>query len=279
MRSMDVRYATNPDDARSYGTAELRSRYLVEDMFVPGELRLTYSHQDRVVLGGAMPAERPLALGVDDAVRTDYFCERRELAVFCIAGEATVTVDGVVHDLAGRDLLYIGRGSRQISLAARAGGEPPRLYLFSTPAHETHPTVLVRADQVTPVDLGTAEEANRRRLRRYVDGTLVTSCQLMMGFTEILPGSVWNTMPCHTHVRRTECYLYFDLDESARIVHLMGRPTETRHLVVANEQAVISPSWSVHSGVGTASYSFVWAMAGENYRFEDMDHVDMAELR
>ncbi|AOS64341.1 5-dehydro-4-deoxy-D-glucuronate isomerase [Actinoalloteichus hymeniacidonis] len=277
---MDVRYATNPDDARSYGTEELRDRYLVTDLFVPGEVRLTYSHQDRVILGGAMPiADLPLSLPVDDAVRTEYFCQRRELAVFCVDGAAAVTVDGVEYVLTGRDLLYIGRGSEQVSFAARDGLRAPKLYLCSAPAHQTHPTVLVRADQVQPINLGTEKGANRRRLHRYIDGTLVTSCQLMMGFTEILPGSVWNTMPCHTHARRTECYLYFDLAESARVVHLMGRPEETRHLIVGNEQAVISPAWSVHSGVGTSDYSFVWCMAGENYSFEDMDHVDMADLR
>ncbi|MBV2364567.1 5-dehydro-4-deoxy-D-glucuronate isomerase [Streptomonospora nanhaiensis] len=276
---MDVRFATNPDDARHYGTDELRRRYLVQGMFTPGELRLTYSHQDRVVLGGAVPLAEPLRLGAYDPLRTAYFAERRELAVFCTGGRGTVTADGAEFDLGPRDLVYLGMGTREIALSSADPADPARLYLFSTPAHQAHPAVLVRESDVEGVELGSPDNANVRTLRKYVDGTTVRSCQLMMGYTALAPGSVWNTMPAHTHVRRTECYLYFDLGPDDRVLHLMGRPEESRHLVVADREAVISPSWSMHSGAGTANYSFVWAMAGENYDFADMDHVAMDELR
>lgn len=276
---MDVRYSTGPSAARGYGTAQLREHYLVEDVFVRGELRLTYSHEDRVVLGGAVPGPEPLPLTADDVLRTDYFCERRELAAFCVGGRGLVEVDGTVHEVRRGDLVYIGRGSKKVAFASADPANPARVYLASAPAHRSLPTALIRSDQVAPIALGSEQEANSRTLRRYLDGTIVESCQLMMGWTQLDTGSVWNTMPCHTHVRRTECYFYFDLDEDARLVHLLGEPDETRHVIVRNEQAVISPSWSVHTGAGTGNYSFLWFMAGENYVFEDMDVVPMAELR
>lgn len=272
---MDVRYATDPGAARRYGTAELRQRFLVEDVFVSGEIRLTYSHEDRMVLGGAVPGTEPLPLGCDEALRAEYFCERRELAVFCVGGRGQVEVDGVWHEVRRGDLVYIGRGTKSVAFASLSEQEPARLYLASTPAHRELPTSLVRADDVEPIDLGSAHTANSRVLRRY----LVETCQLMLGWTQLDAGSVWNTMPCHTHERRTECYFYFDLDEDALLVHLLGEPDETRHLIVRNEQAVISPGWSVHTGAGTASYSFLWFMAGENAVYEDLDPIPMAELR
>jgi 4-deoxy-L-threo-5-hexosulose-uronate ketol-isomerase len=276
---VDVRYSTNPAEARGYDTAQLRRHYLVEDVFVSGEVRLTYSHEDRVVLGGAMPGAEPLRLEPDDALRTDHFCERRELAAFCVGGRGAVTVDGTGFKLSRGDLVYIGRGAKDVIFESADERDPARFYLASAPAHRDLPTTLVRGEDVEPIALGAAESANERVLRRYIDGTLVQSCQLMMGWTKLSPGSVWNTMPAHTHVRRTECYFYFDLDDDARLVHLLGEPGETRHVIIRNEQAVISPSWSVHSGAATGSYSFIWFMAGENYRFDDMDHIAMADLR
>ncbi|MCE7011624.1 5-dehydro-4-deoxy-D-glucuronate isomerase [Kibdelosporangium philippinense] len=276
---MDVRYSTNPAEARGYDTAQLRQHYLVEDVFVPGELRLTYSHDDRVVLGGAVPGTEPLRLESDDTLRTDHFCERRELAAFCVDGRGAVVCDGTAYELERGDLAYIGRGTREVSFTSADPAAPGRFYLASAPAHQDLPTTLVHAKDVTPVELGAANTSNERTIRRYIDGTLVESCQLMMGWTQLAPGSVWNTMPAHTHLRRTECYFYFDLDQDARLVHLLGEPDETRHLIVRNEQAVISPSWSIHSGAATGSYSFIWFMAGENYRFDDMDHVAMTDLR
>jgi 4-deoxy-L-threo-5-hexosulose-uronate ketol-isomerase len=274
---VEVRYSTNPAEARGYDTAQLRRHYLVEDVFVPGELRLTYSHEDRVVLGGAMPGAEPLRLEPDDALRTDHFCERRELAAFCVGGRGAVNVDGIAYRLERGDLVYIGRGALDVSFVS--DDQSARFYLASAPAHRELPTTLIKAGDVTPLRLGAAESANARTIRRYIDGTLVQSCQLMMGWTQLAPGSVWNTMPAHTHMRRTECYFYFDLDKDARLVHILGEPDETRHLIVRNEQAVISPAWSVHSGAATGSYSFIWFMAGENYRFDDTDHIAMADLR
>ena len=276
---MDVRYSTGPEQARGFDTAQLRRHYLVEDVFVPGRLRLTYSHEDRVVLGGAMPGARALPLGADDALRTGHFCERRELAAFCVGGRGAVEVDGSAYEASRGDLVYVGRGAKDVAFTSADESDPVRFYLASAPAHREYETKLVRADEVEPVELGATETANARTIRRYVDGTLVDSCQLMMGWTQLSAGSVWNTMPAHTHLRRTECYFYFDLDPDARLVHLLGEPGETRHLIVRNEQAVISPSWSVHSGAGTGSYSFLWFMAGENHRFDDMDHIAMADLR
>jgi 4-deoxy-L-threo-5-hexosulose-uronate ketol-isomerase len=274
---VDVRYSTNPAEARGFDTAQLRRHYLVEDVFVPGELRLTYSHEDRVVLGGAMPGTEPLRLEPDDTLRTDHFCERRELAAFCVGGRGAVNVDGIGYQLERGDLVYVGRGARDVSFVST--DQSARFYLASASAHRELPTTLVKANDVTPIELGATESANARTIRRYIDGTLVQSCQLMIGWTQLAPGSVWNTMPAHTHMRRTECYFYFDLDEDARLVHILGEPDETRHLIVRNEQAVISPAWSVHSGAATGSYSFIWFMAGENYRFDDMDHIAMADLR
>jgi 4-deoxy-L-threo-5-hexosulose-uronate ketol-isomerase len=276
---VDVRYSTNPGEARGYDTAELRRHYLVEDMFVTGEVRLTYSHEDRVVLGGAVPGAEPLRLESTDALRTDHFCERRELAAFCVGGRGAVTVDGTTYELSRGDLLYVGRGSEDVVFESASPDDPARFYLASAAAHRDYPTTLVRAQDVAPIELGAAESANERTIRRYIDGTIVQSCQLLLGWTQLAKGSVWNTMPAHTHVRRTECYFYFDLDEDARLVHLLGEPAETRHVIVRNEQAVISPSWSIHSGAATGSYSFIWFMAGENYRYDDMDHIAMADLR
>jgi 4-deoxy-L-threo-5-hexosulose-uronate ketol-isomerase len=276
---MDVRYATDPVAARGYDTAALRRHYLVEDVFVAGELRLTYSHEDRVVLGGVVPGTRPLYLANPDALRAEYFCQRRELAAFGVHGRGVVTVDGVAHEIGRGDLVYIGLGSKEIGFTSQDPADPVRVYLASAPAHRALPTTLIRAADVPEVELGSGAEANSRTLRRYLGGTPVESCQLMMGWTQLDAGSVWNTMPCHTHARRTECYFYFDLDENARLVHLLGEPDQTRHVIVRNEQAVISPGWSVHFGAGTASYSFLWFMAGENLAYSDIDPVPMAVLR
>nr|WP_225955454.1 5-dehydro-4-deoxy-D-glucuronate isomerase [Kibdelosporangium phytohabitans] len=257
----------------------MRRHYLVEDLFVPGELRLTHSHDDRVLLGGAVPGTEPLRLEPDDTLRTDHFRERRELAAFCVDGRGAVICDGTAYELERGDLVHVGRGAREVAFASRDADNPARFHLASAPAHRRLPTTVVRSADVAPVGLGTPASANEGTIRRYIDGTPVESCQLMLGWTKPAPGSVWNTMPAHTHTRRTECYFYFGLDDEAMVVHLLGEPDETRHVIVRNEQAVISPSWSVHSGAATGAYSFIWFMAGENYRFDDMDHVAMADLR
>jgi 4-deoxy-L-threo-5-hexosulose-uronate ketol-isomerase len=279
---VEPRYATSPDQLPQFDTDELRKRFLVEDPFVPGEVNVVYTHHDRIVLGGAVPAGKQLALPTFDELRAEYFLANREVGIINIGGTGTVTADGETYTLPNGACLYIGRGTRDIVFADAPAGEDTagaQFYLFSTPAHTTYPTQLVLAGQGTAHELGDQLTSNRRTLNQYIHANGVRSCQILMGVTQLHPGSMWNTMPAHTHDRRSECYLYFDVPEDARVIHLMGRPAETRHLVIADRQVVISPSWSVHAGVGTAAYSFVWAMAGENQSFDDMDAAPVTALR
>ena len=277
---MDQRYATNPQQLTSFDTAQLRAHYLVENLFVPGRITATYTHHDRVVIGGAAPVGEPLPLPTFDELRAEYFLANRELGIVNVGGAGTVTADGETFSLPNGACLYIGRGTRSV-VFADAGEQDPgaQFYLFSAPAHTTYPTQLVLRGEGNALELGDQLTSNRRTLNQYIHPKGIRSCQVMMGVTELHPGSMWNTMPAHTHNRRTECYLYFDVAPDARVIHLLGEPSETRHLVVADRQAVISPSWSIHSGVGTAAYSFVWAMAGENQSFDDMDAAPVVTLR
>lgn len=274
---MEQRYATSPDQLTLFDTTDLRERFLVPDVFVPGEVTAVYTHHDRIILGGAVPAGAPLVLPTPAELHAEYFLENRELGIINVGAPGAVTADGQTYELPTRACLYVGRGTRDITFAD-AGDEGAQFYLFSAPAHTTYPTTLVLPDEGTVRELGDQATSNRRTLTQYIHANGVQSCQVVMGVTQLHPGSMWNTMPAHTHDRRTECYLYFDLPEDARVIHLMGEPNETRHLVVADRQAVISPSWSVHSGVGTAAYSFIWAMAGENKSFDDMDPVPPTAL-
>ncbi|WP_367128536.1 5-dehydro-4-deoxy-D-glucuronate isomerase [Saccharothrix sp. HUAS TT1] len=276
---MDQRFAIGPEQVRSLGTEDLRRHYLVEDLFADDEVRAVYSHHDRVVLVGALPRTGPLSLPTFPEIRSEHFFEHREAGIVNVGGPGAVVVDGVEHRLEPTACLYIGRGAVEVSFSSDDATTPAAFYLFSAPAHTAHPTVLVEPGGGTVRELGDPLTSNRRTLTQYIHENGVRSCQVVMGVTTLHAGSMWNTMPAHTHVRRTEVYLYFDLPEDARVVHLMGEPTETRHLVVADRQAVISPPWSLHSGVGTASYSFVWAMAGENQSFDDMDPHPVAGLR
>lgn len=271
---MDNRYACAPEHVRRMDTAELRARFLVEELFTEGEVRLVYSQQDRVILGGAVPTDQPLALPVPAELRARQFCDRRELGVVNVGMDAEVSVAGVSYLIRNKGCLYLGRGAGEVTFAA-----PGRFYLFSTPAHAAYPTTLVQPGEGDRRELGDPATSNVRTLNRYIHPDGIASCQLSMGVTELAEGSMWNTMPAHTHDRRMEAYLYFDVADDARVVHLMGEPERTRHLIVANEQAVISPSWSIHSGVGTRAYAFVWAMAGENQDFDDMDHRTITQLR
>jgi 4-deoxy-L-threo-5-hexosulose-uronate ketol-isomerase len=271
------RYATAPDQIPGFDTAELRERFLVEDLFVAGELSAVYTHHDRVVLGGAVPAGTRLPLPTFDELRAEYFLANREVGIINIGGPGTVTTDGETHTLPHGACLYVGRGTRDVVFADGDDGGA-QFYFFSAPAHTTHPTELVLEGEGTALELGDQLTSNRRTLNQYIHPKGIGSCQIMMGVTRLHPGSMWNTMPAHTHDRRTECYLYFGLPDDARVIHLMGLPTETRNLVVADRQAVISPSWSIHAGVGTAAYSFIWSMAGENQSFEDMDPAPATAL-
>ena len=277
---MDQRYATNPQQLTSFDTAQLRAHYLVENLFVPGRITATYTHHDRVVIGGAAPVGEPLPLPTFDELRAEYFLANRELGIVNVGGAGTVTADGETFSLPNGACLYIGRGTRSVVFADGGEQDPgAQFYLFSAPAHTTYPTQLVLRGEGNALELGDQLTSNRRTLNQYIHPKGIRSCQVMMGVTELHPGSMWNTMPAHTHNRRTECYLYFDVAPDARVIHLLGEPSETRHLVVADRQAVISPSWSIHSGVGTAAYSFVWAMAGENQSFDDMDAAPVVTLR
>lgn len=272
---MDQRYATNPTEIPGLTTEGLRERFLVEDLFVPGEVRTVYTHHDRIVLGGALPGAEPVTLPNPAELRAEYFLERREVGIVNVGSTGTVTADGETYELPNCAVLYIGSGTRDVSFA----GEGAAFYLFSAPAHTSYPTVLTLPGEGNTLELGDQVTSNRRSLEQVVHANGVQSCQVVMGVTRLHAGSMWNTMPAHTHDRRTECYLYFDLDADARVLHLCGEPSETRHLVVADRQAIISPSWSVHSGVGTSSYAFVWAMAGENQDFTDMDAVPPTDIR
>jgi 4-deoxy-L-threo-5-hexosulose-uronate ketol-isomerase len=279
---MDLRYATNPQQLPTFDTAELRAQYLVENLFVPGEINACYTHHDRVVVAGVVPAGEPLPLPTFDELRAEFFLANRELGIVNIGGTGTVTAGGETYTLPSGACLYVGRGTEDVVFARSTTGQDTpaaQFYLFSAPAHTSYPTQLVRKGGGNALELGDQLTSNRRSLNQYIHPNGIRSCQIMMGVTELHPGSMWNTMPAHTHDRRTECYLYFDVPDDARVIHLLGQRTETRHLVVADRQAVISPSWSIHSGVGTAAYSFVWAMAGENQSFDDMDAAPVVTLQ
>jgi 4-deoxy-L-threo-5-hexosulose-uronate ketol-isomerase len=270
-----------PDAARTarMTTDELRAAFLVQGLFVPGRINLRLVDLDRVVLGGAVPTSAPLRLEPLPDLKADYFCERRELGVLNIGGPGSVSVDGVAHALGARDLVYVGRGSRDVHFTSDDASRPARFYLVSYPAHADHPTMRARADEVRGDTIGAMEQANRRRIARYVHTGGIRSAQLVMGMTALEPGSVWNTMPAHTHERRTEVYLYFDVPEGAVVFHQLGEPTETRHLIVRDGDVALSPGWSIHAGCGTTNYAFCWAMGGENQDYADMQPVDMATLR
>ncbi len=276
---LEVRYGHHPHDVKEYDTERLRQEFLVEKVFIPGQISLTYTHVDRVVFGGAVPTDAPLVLVGGKEFGTDVFLERRELGLINIGGPGSLTIDGVVHPMVKGDGFYVGRGTASVTFASQDPQNPAQFYLASAPAHQTYPTVKIEFSKANPRKVGSPETANQRTIYQYVNPAVCPSCQLAMGMTILEPGSVWNTMPCHTHERRMEVYLYFDMAPEARVFHLQGQPSETRHLVVADRQAVISPSWSIHSGVGTGSYTFIWAMAGENQNFDDMDAVKPETLK
>jgi len=276
---LDVRYASHPEDAKRYGTAELRKHFLVDQVFSADKAQLTYSHVDRIMVGGIMPVKEAVALEAGKEMGVDYFFERREAGPINVGGAGKVTIDGEVYELRHRDGIYIGMGAKDVTLTSDSADAPAKFYLNSAPAHHSYPTVKIELSQANPVRLGDDATSNKRTIYQYVHPAVCESCQLVMGLTMLEPGSIWNTMPCHTHERRMEVYFYFDVAPDGMVVHLMGQPEETRHLMIANEQAVISPSWSLHSGVGTSNYTFIWGMCGENQTFDDMDHIRPSELR
>ena len=276
---LSVRYASHPEDAKHYLTQQLRAQYLIETVFAPDEARLTYSHFDRIIAGGVMPVSQAVELTGSRELASEFFLERREMGVINIGGEGLITVDSEVFPMKPRDGLYVGMGAKAIAMESLDPEKPAKFYLNTCPAHRTCPTVKVDVEKAAKRPLGTVENCNRRTIYQYFHPDVMESCQLCMGLTALEEGSNWNTMPCHTHERRMEVYLYFDMKADGLVFHMMGKPEETRHIVMRNEQAVISPSWSIHSGVGTGRYTFIWGMCGENQAFDDMDPVAAVELK
>jgi len=277
---MEIRNPIHPDHGRTLDTEGLRREFLIPDLFAPGAMKLVYSHIDRIIVGGAVPVSGALPLSAARAIiGADHFLDRRELGVINLGGPGTVTVDGKSHHVAALEGLYVGKGTRSVEFGSADAGKPARFYFLSGMAQRELPTTLITEKMAKKVPLGSSEEGNKRVINQVIHPDVVQSCNLVMGFTRLEPGSVWNTMPCHTHERRMEVYLYFDVRPDAVVFHLMGRPAETRHIVVRNGEAVICPSWSIHSGVGTRAYSFVWGMVGENQDFNDMDSVAMESLK
>jgi 4-deoxy-L-threo-5-hexosulose-uronate ketol-isomerase len=270
-----IRRASSPDRVPGLTTARLREEFLVEGLTEGPEVKLAYTHHDRLVIGGVRPGETPVPLPTPPELGTEFFLERRELGVVNLGEPGQVMVDGVRHEVGRTECLYIGRGAREVAFA----GAGAVYYLVSTRAHADHPTVLITQAQAEPVQLGGAEGSNQRTIYKYIHAGGASSCELVLGVTVLADGSMWNTMPAHVHERRTEVYFYFGLPAEARVVHLMGEPTETRNLIVGNEQAVISPPWSVHCGFGTRSYAFVWAMGGENQDYADVEVIGLEQLR
>ena len=276
---MQIYQAISQREAQSFDTEQLRSNFLIETIFQKNEISLSYTHYDRVILGGVMPTSSEITLPTYDNLKSDYFLERREIGIINVGGDGEISVDGTVFSLSKLDALYIGKGSKSVTFKSVSVESPAQFFLLSAPAHHEYPTRKMSKEEASPVSLGTVETANERTIYKYIHRDGIKSCQIVMGLTVLKTGSVWNTMPAHVHDRRMETYLYFDVNPEHRVFHLMGQPQNTRHLVVANHQAVLSPPWSIHSGAGTTNYSFIWGMAGENQDFTDMDFTNIMDLK
>jgi len=277
---IDIRQSCNAAYTKTLDTEGLRREFLVEQIFVADQITMTYSHVDRIVFGGVLPVAKRVSLpDLGKTFGTDFFLERREMGVINIGGPGVIEVDGVDYEIGHEEALYIGKGAKSLIFRSVDAAAPAKFYYNSTPAHATYPHKKITLAMASPQTLGESKTSNRRTINKYIVPGVVDSCQLVMGLTKLEEGSMWNTMPCHTHERRMEVYFYFNLNADAVAFHMMGEPTETRHIVMRNEQAVISPSWSIHSGVGTQAYTFIWGMCGENQTFPDMDHVAMTTLR
>ena len=276
---MTQRFAIGPRETATLNTSGIREHFLIENLFVAGEISLTYTHYDRMIVGGAQPDGKALSLPCPEALKAGYFLERRELGVLKVGGAGQVRVGNATYDLGDQDCLYVGMGAADVRFSSLNAATPAKFYLLSAPAHHAYPTTLRTQAEATPVEMGAVETANRRTIYKYIYAEGIQSCQLVMGLTQLQAGSVWNTMPSHTHDRRMEAYLYFNLPEGQRVLHLLGEPTETRPLWVNNEQAILSPPWSIHTGCGTSAYAFIWGMAGENREYTDMDAVPLDALR
>ena len=276
---LDIRYSNHPDDSKYYDTEKLRKNYLIENVFVKDEISLTYSHQDRMIAGGAMPVDGELKLGSTKELGNEFFLERREMGLINVGGSGTVILDGKEYALNYKDGMYIGMGTKEVIFRSDDAAKPAKFYLNSSPAHKTYPTVYITKEKANHRPLGSDENMNKRVVNQYIHPAVCESCSLQMGMTELDKCNSWNTMPSHTHERRMEVYFYFELEGDNVVFHFMGQPQETRHIVMNNFDAVISPSWSIHSGAGTAAYTFIWAMGGENQAFDDMDNINTPDLR
>ena len=276
---MQIRFQNSPEETKRMSTQELRSNFLLDELMEDDHLHLIYSHYDRVIVGAVKPVTKKNELENHPELRAEYFLERREIGIINVGGNGVVEADGEVHTLNKLDCLYLGKGTKQVQFQSNDKKNPALYFLLSAPAHQSYANRKLSKEEAAPVSIGETTTANQRTIYKYIHADGIKSCQLVMGLTVLNNGSVWNTMPAHTHTRRMEAYFYFDIPEQQRVFHFMGEPMETRHLLVANHQAVISPPWSIHAGAGTSNYSFIWGMAGENYTFTDMDGVSIANLR
>ncbi|KQB43530.1 5-dehydro-4-deoxy-D-glucuronate isomerase [Flavobacterium aquidurense] len=279
MTKYSSRYASSPEAVKKYDTQELRNEFLIDDLMQEDEIVLTYSHYDRYIAGSAVPVKGDLTLESIDPLKAPYFLERREIGIINVGGSGSVVVEGTTYELGFKDALYIGSGNKEVIFKSNDSNNPAKYYINSAPAHTTYPTVKVSLPEANKLELGTVETANHRTVNQMIIGSVVTTCQLQMGMTELRTGSVWNTMPAHVHDRRMEVYFYLDIPENQAVCHFMGQPQETRHIWMNNHQAVISPPWSIHSGSGTSNYTFIWGMAGENLDYGDMDVCKITDLR
>lgn len=274
-----IRHASHPTDAKSYDTTRLREEFLLQNLFEKDFINLVYSGYDRYIAGGIVPATKTLKLETIDPLKSTYFLERREMGLINIGGAAIVSIDGEKFEISHKEALYIGRGHKEVEFSSVNTNQPAKLYVNSAPAHKEYATKKVTLAEADALEMGSSETSNQRKINRLLVNSVVPTCQLQMGMTEFKPGSVWNTMPAHTHSRRMEVYLYFEVPENQAVCHFMGQPQETRHIWVQNEEAVISPDWSIHAGVGTAKYTFIWGMAGENLDYGDMDVCQPSDLK
>lgn len=277
---MERRYASHPNEVKQFDTERLRKEFHISTLFKPDQLELTLTHEDRLIIGGATPVNKEIKLETDlKELGVSFFLERRELGIINIGGAGSVLVDGIEHEVDTKDCLYVGMGSKEVVFKSADTTKPAKFYLNSATAHQSFPTAKTTLADADSSELGSIQNSNDRTIHRLIHEDGIQSSQLVMGMTQLKTGNMWNTMPVHVHPRRMEAYMYFDLPEEAVVFHLMGEPTETRHIVVRNEQAVISPSWSIHSGVGTSNYTFIWGMAGDNKQYTDMDAVAMKDLK
>ncbi len=272
-------YSTHPSDFKKYDTKEIREKYLIDNLFTADEIVMNYSFDDRIIVGSVVPTVQTLTIAKVEELKSDYFLERREMGVINIGQPGTITIDGTEYEMENSDGCYIPLGTKEVQFASKDGANPAKFYFTSAPSHKAFPAKYIKLADANKVDLGDISTSNERTINQYLHPAVCDTAQLCMGMTTLKQGSVWNTFPPHTHDRRMEAYLYFNMDEQTPVMHFMGEKEETRHIVVQNEQAIISPSWSIHSGAGTGRYTFIWAMCGENQTFDDMDHISADELK